>query len=241
MDAYAPEVLARRFQRWKDNKGFPSFSAALHPLLRDPAMMQSLLQFVTIGVTEMFRDPNVFKLLRSNVVPQLATSVRTRVWHVGCSSGEEAFSMAILLFEQNLHSHSQIYATDINETVLTSARSGTFKLESMKKATSNYHLSGGTRSFGDYFRVHQDKAVMDPMLKGSIVFANHNAVSDADFGAMDIIFCRNVLIYYGQSAKLYCLKLLDSSLRIGGFFGFGIARNLRVISTSRQLRRIRAR
>lgn len=219
--SYAAASLQRRMQRWLESRNLPSFSSALHTLLREPAMVQSLLQFITIGVTEMFRDPQVFQLLRSKVVPQLATSSRVRVWHAGCSSGEEAYSMAILLREAGLDIRCQIYCTDINEASLATAQAGTYKLDSVRAATTNYQLSGGMQSFGEYFRVHMGLAVIDPTLRKSMIFANHNVVSDADFGEMDLIFCRNVLIYYGREAKLHSLRIMDSSLRVGGYLVLG--------------------
>jgi chemotaxis protein methyltransferase CheR len=219
--SYAPAPLQRRMLRWLESQHLPSFSSALHTLLRDPAKVQILLQFITIGVTEMFRDPEVFQLLRNKIVPQLATSTRVRVWHAGCSSGEEAYSMAILLRESGLEKRCQIYCTDINEASLAAAQAGNFKLDSVRVATTNYQLSGGMQSFGEYFRVHLGLAVIDPALRKSMLFANHNVVSDADFGEMDLIFCRNVLIYYGREAKLHSLRVMDSSLRVGGYLVLG--------------------
>jgi chemotaxis protein methyltransferase CheR len=219
--SYTAASLQRRMQRWLESQHLSSFSSALHPLLREPAMVQTMLQFITIGVTEMFRDPDIFKLLRSEIVPQLATSPRVRIWHAGCSSGEEAYSMAILLREAGLDMRCQIYCTDINDASLAAAQAGSYKLDSVRLATSNYQLSGGTQSFGDYFRVHLGMAVMDPALRKSMIFANHNVVSDADFGEMDVILCRNVLIYYGREAKLHSLRVMDSSLRVGGCLVLG--------------------
>lgn len=221
LSAYAPASLRRRMRRWLQSQGLPSFAAAMHPLLRDAAMVQPLLQFVTVGVTEMFRDPAVFKLLRSEVLPQLATSLGIKIWHAGCSSGEEVYAMAILLREAGLEARCRIYATDINEAALERARTAAYSVEAMRLATRNYQASGGLQSFGDYYRVDQGSAFMDPDLKRGMVFANHNAVGDADFGEMDLILCRNLLIYYGREAKAHCLKLLDRSLRVGGFLVLG--------------------
>lgn len=228
--SYAPASLQRRLRRWLVLQGLPSFSAALHPLLRDAALVQTLLQQVTVGVTEMFRDPEVFGRLRSEVLPHLATSLAIKVWHAGCASGEEAFSMAILLREAGLEARSRIYGTDINEAALERARQGAYALESLRLATRNYQASGGQASFGDYYRVDQGLALMDPSLKHAMVFANHNAVGDADFGEMDLILCRNLLIYYDREAKAHCFTLLDRSLRVGGFLVLGAQETLELQS-----------
>lgn len=221
LSAYAPDSLRRRLRRWREHQGLKSFAEAIHPLLRDAALVQSLLQFVTIGVTEMFRDPAVFKTLRAEALGELSTSLNIKVWHAGCSSGEEVYAMAILLREAGLLERSRIYATDINESALERARQGCCRIEAMRLATRNYQASGGLQTFGDYYRVENGIAKLDPQLRTGIVFANHNAVGDAEFGEMDLILCRNLMIYYDREAKLQCLNLLDRSLRIGGFLVLG--------------------
>ncbi|GFO69607.1 chemotaxis protein R [Geomonas limicola] len=223
---YAEASLRRRLLLWLAGSGFGSFEAARLPLLRDPALFEGVLRGVTVNVSEMFRDPQVFKLLREQVVPHLATYPAVKIWHAGCASGEEAYSMAILLDEEGLKGRYRIYATDINQQVLKTAQDGIFPLSGMRLYTQNYQKSGGRSAFSDYYTAGYDHALLSASLKEGIVFAQHNLAVDGCFGEMQLVFCRNVLIYFKQSLRRRALELFDASLSPGGFLCLGTKETL---------------
>lgn len=223
---YSEASLRRRLTQWLSGSGFATFSLAQSELLRDRALFDSLLRGITVNVSEMFRDPAFFKAVREHVVPYLKTYPFVKIWHAGCATGEEAYSMAILLLEEGFKGRFRIYATDINEEVIRKAQEGIYPLKDMQRFTRNYQQAGGTGSFSDYYTARYDHAILSPSLRDNIVFAAHNLAVDADFGEMNMILCRNVMIYFKQPLKDRVLTLLDSSLVPGGYLCLGTKESL---------------
>ncbi|ACM20202.1 protein glutamate methyltransferase CheR [Geotalea daltonii FRC-32] len=223
---YAEASIRRRLSAWLAGSGFSSLSEAQGKLLRDRSLFDQFVRGITVNVSEMFRDPLFFKALREQVVPHLKTYSFVKIWHAGCSTGEEVYSMAILLQEEGLAGRYRIYATDINENVLGKAREGIYPLQEMRRFTENYQKSGGRRDFADYYTARYDHAMLMPALKKDIVFAAHNLAVDADFGEMNMVFCRNVLIYFKASLKERVLSLFDRALLPGGFLCLGTKETL---------------
>lgn len=223
---YSEASLRRRLTQWLSGSGFATFSLAQSQLLRDRALFDSLLRGITVNVSEMFRDPAFFKAVRDHVVPYLKTYPFVKIWHAGCATGEEAYSMAILLLEEGFKGRFRIYATDINEEVIRKAQEEIYPLKDMQRFTRNYQQAGGTGSFSDYYTARYDHAILSPALRDNIVFAAHNLAVDADFGEMNMILCRNVMIYFKQPLKDRVLTLLDSSLVPGGYLCLGTKESL---------------
>jgi chemotaxis protein methyltransferase CheR len=213
---YAPASLRRRVGRRMRHEGVSTVSALQELLLHDPQVMERLILDLSINVTSMFRDPSFYAAFRRRVVPMLHTYPFTRIWVAGCSSGEEVYSLAILLEEEGLYDRSRIYATDINEAVIEEARAGVFSLQKMQEYTQNYIRAGGKRSFSDYYVSAYDGAVFDRSLVRNIVFAQHNLVSDGSFNEFHVIVCRNVMIYFDRSLQNRVHRLFYESLvRLG--------------------------
>jgi chemotaxis protein methyltransferase CheR len=223
---YSDASMKRRLTHWLVESGYDTFSAAQSRLLRDRGVFESLLRGITVNVTEMFRDPSFFKALRTHVVPFLKTYPFVKIWHAGCATGEEAYSMVILLNEEGMSGHYRMYATDINEAVLQRAAEGIVSLADMQKFTRNYQKSGGSGSFADYYTARYDRAVLSSALTKDIVFAPHNLAVDAEFGEMHVVLCRNTMIYFKPALKERCLRLFDSSLLPGGFLCVGLKETL---------------
>jgi len=223
---YADASIKRRLVHWLAESPFETLSQAQSSVLRDPQLFVSLLRGLTVNVTEMFRDPAFFKALRSQVIPFLKTYPFVKIWHAGCATGEEAYSMAILLNEAGLTGRYRMYATDIDEAVLATAAEGVVPLGEMQKYTRNYQKSGGSASFSNYYTARYGRAILSADLKKSIVFAPHNLTVDAEFGEMNLVLCRNVMIYFKPALKERCLKLFDSSLLPGGFLCLGLKESL---------------
>lgn len=223
---YSEASLRRRLVQWLSGSGYATFSLAQSDLLRDRALFETLLRGITVNVSEMFRDPSFFKTLREQVVPHLKTYPFVRVWVAGCATGEEAYSLAILLQEEGLQGRFRIYATDINEEVIHKAQEGIYQLQSMQRFTRSYQNSGGTGSFSDYYSARYNHAILSPSLRENIVFAAHNLAVDTNFGEMNLILCRNVMIYFKQPLKERVLALLDTSLVQGGFLCLGTKESL---------------
>lgn len=223
---YAEASIHRRLERWLRMSRFPNLSAAQEALLRDRQLFVSFLDQITVTVSEMFRDPPFYRALRQEVVPLLETYPFIRVWVAGCSRGEEAYSIAILMHEAGLLSRTTIYATDISPSAIDGAREGIFPLAEMKGYSRNYLAAGGVGSLSDYFDARYDRAVIKQILKERIVFASHNLATDGSFGEMQMILCRNVMIYFKPALKERTLELLDSSLPGGGILGLGTKETL---------------
>ena len=229
---YAKASLRRRLRYRLSQSNLKTISEMQHKLLNDKEFFDTLLLDLTINVTEMFRDPSFFKALREIVISELKKQPFIKVWHAGCSSGEEIYSTAILLKENGMYESSLIYATDTNEMVLDKAKSGIFPIEKMKDFTVNYRKAGGIASFADYYTARYDNAIMDNSLKKNIVFSNHNLVTDSVFGEMDLIMCRNVLIYFNRELQDRVFRLFLDSLRPGGFLCLGSKETVRFSSLS---------
>jgi len=225
--SYAPASLKRRIRRRLELSGLQSISEMQHQVICDKAFFEAMLLDLSINVTEMFRDPAFFKALREQVLPALDMQSFIKIWHVGCATGEEVYSTAIVLKELGLYGKAQIYATDFNEVVLKKAREGIFPSNRIKTYTANYQEGGGTESFGDYYMAHYDSAIIDKSLKKNIVFADHNLVTDAVFGEMDMIVCRNVLIYFNRELQNRVLQLFYKSLCEDGFLCLGTKESVR--------------
>jgi chemotaxis protein methyltransferase CheR len=218
---YARASVKRRVQRIMEKSGCARISEVIPRLLYDEAFSQTAIQEFSVSVTEMFRDPEFYRALRQIVVPYLKTYPYIRVWHAGCAMGEEVYSMAILLQEEGLYERSTIFATDFNEAVLDKAREGIYALRNIRQYTLNYMSAGGTRSFGDYYHAKYESAIMNPTLKSRITFASHNLATDGVFGELQVIFCRNVLIYFDRELQNRVLGLFAESLAPGGFLCLG--------------------
>ncbi len=180
-----------------------------------------VIRDLSINVTEMFRDPEVYRSIRELVVPQLKTWSFIRIWHAGCSTGEEVYSMAILLQEAGLYDRTQIYATDFNESALAKAKEGIFSTESIKKYATNYHKSGAKGVFSDYIHSRYDSVIMNASLKRNIVWGHHNLVTDSDFAETQLVMCRNVLIYFDAEMQNRAHQLFHRSLSNGGILCLG--------------------
>jgi chemotaxis protein methyltransferase CheR len=218
---YAPGSLKRRLWRRAYAEKLETMSALQDRVLHDPAVMERLLLDLSINVTSMFRDPTFFTALREKVVPLLRTYPFVRIWNAGCSTGEETFSLAILLREEGLYDRTRIYATDINDSVLERARAGVFPIEKMRSYTENYIRAGGTESFSSYYSTDGDTARFAPELVDQVVFAQHNLVSDAPFNEFNLIVCRNVMIYFGKSLQDRVHELFYESLDPFGILALG--------------------
>jgi chemotaxis protein methyltransferase CheR len=218
---YAPASLRRRVWRRAHAEGVSTISALQDKLLHDPACMERLLLDLSINVTAMYRDPSFYVALREKVVPVLRTYPFTRVWVAGCSTGEEVYSLAILLQEEELYDRARIYATDINEAVLEHARAGVFPLDKMREYTQNYIKAGGTRAFSEYYLAKYDGAQFQRSLIENVVFAQHNLVSDRSFNEFNLIVCRNVMIYFDRQLQDRVHRLFYESLMTFGVLGLG--------------------
>jgi chemotaxis protein methyltransferase CheR len=224
---YAPASLRRRVWRRIHAEGLTTVSALQDRLLHDPACMERLLLDLSINVTAMFRDPSFYVAFRNKVVPALRTYPFTRIWVAGCSTGEEVYSLAILLQEENLYDRTRIYATDINEAVVERARGGVFPLDKMREYTQNYIKSGGTRAFSEYYLAKYDGAQFQRALTENVVFAQHNLVSDRSFNEFNVIICRNVMIYFDRSLQDRVHRLFYESLATFGVLGLGHKESIR--------------
>jgi chemotaxis protein methyltransferase CheR len=225
--SYAYSSLRRRLWKRIRAEGLSSVTALQERVLHDSKVMERLLDDLSVNVTAMFRDPAFYLAFRERVVPMLRTYPFLRLWHAGCSTGEEVVSMAILLQEEGLYDRTRIYATDINETVLQRARSGIFPLDRMQEYTENYIKAGGTRSFSEYYTAKYDGALFDSTLMRNIVFSQHNLVTDRSFSEFHVILCRNVLIYFDKSLQNRVHSLFYESLVHFGILGLGAKESLR--------------
>jgi chemotaxis protein methyltransferase CheR len=224
---YAAASLRRRVWRRVHAEGLETISALQAKLLHDPASMERFLLDLSINVTAMFRDPTFYLAFREKVVPALRTYPFTRIWVAGCSTGEEVYSLAILLEEEGLYDRTRIYATDINESVLDRARSGVFPLDKMREYTQNYIKAGGTRAFSEYYLAKYDGAQFQRSLIENVVFAQHNLVSDRSFNEFNVIVCRNVMIYFDRTLQDHVHRLFYESLATFGVLGLGHKESIR--------------
>jgi chemotaxis protein methyltransferase CheR len=218
---YAQASLKRRLWRRMIAEGLSTVTQLQDRLLHDAACMERLLLDLSINVTAMFRDPPFYVAFRNEVVPALRTYPFTRIWCAGCSTGEEVYSLAIVLQEEGLYDRTRIYATDINEQVLETARSGVLPLDKMKQYTQNYIKAGGTREFSEYYVAAYDSARFSRALTENVVFAQHNLASDHAFNEFNVIVCRNVLIYFDRTLQDRVHRLFYESLDTFGVLALG--------------------
>lgn len=224
---YAPPSIRRRILNAVQAEEVKTISALQERVLHDPERMDRLLCALTVHVTAMFRDPGFYRAFREAVVPLLRTYPFVRIWHAGCSTGEEVYSLAILLDEEGIYDRCRIYATDLSETVLAKAKAGVFPLSSMRDYTENYQAAGGRRSFSEYYTARYDNALIRPALRENMVFAQHNLASDASFNEFNVILCRNVMIYFNKALQERAFKLLHESLGRLGVLALGRKESLR--------------
>ena len=223
---YAPKSMRRRVLAALARSGLPDLGALQHALLTDGARFTEVLADLTVRVSEMFRDPHFYRVLRDKVVPILGTYPLLRIWHAGCAAGEEAYASAILLGEHGLYERAQIYATDVSLEALEQAKQGTYRAESLQLFADNYEKGGGKGDFAAYITVAYDGIAMKPGLRRNVLFLHHDLVSDHVFGEMQIVFCRNVLIYFDRALRERVLAKLVQSLAPGGFLCLGASERL---------------
>ncbi len=225
--SYAYASIRRRLWKRIEAEGLSTVSELQAQVLHQPPMMERLLLDLSINVTAMFRDPQFYRAFRERVVPLLRTYPYIRVWHAGCATGEEVYSMAILLQEEGLYERSRIYATDINEVVLARAKEGIFPLDRMQEYTENYIAAGGQRAFSDYYTAKYGGALFNSSLTKNVVFSLHNLVTDRSFAEFNVILCRNVLIYFDKSLQARVHGLFYDSLATFGILVLGSKESLR--------------
>lgn len=235
---YSKASIKRRINRLFTIDRFMSFAEFRYRIKNDPEYISHFIEQITVTVTEMFRDPMFYKALREQVLPTLGTYPFIRIWHAGCSTGEEVYSMAILLKEANLFHKSLLYATDLNPQVLEKARKGIFPLSQMKQYSENYIQSGGTNEFSKYYTANYDKAKFDESLREKMIFSTHNLVSDRSFNEFQLILCRNVLIYFDKDLQAKVFDLFEQSLDNLGYLALGSKETLRFSSIISRFKKI---
>ena len=227
---YARASLKRRLNRIITIDKFPSFAELRYKVRTDQDYLKRFVEEITVNVTEMFRDPQFYKVLRTEILPVLATNPHIKIWHAGCSTGEEVFSMIIMLKELNLLHKSLIYATDINPLVLEKMSKGILPLSVIKQYSENYILAGGTRDFSSYYTAKYDMVKINEELTDKIIYSTHNLASDGSFNEFHLILCRNVLIYFDKELQEKALKLFDDSLARSGYLCLGSKETIKFTS-----------
>jgi chemotaxis protein methyltransferase CheR len=224
---YTKASLTRRVNRIFIIDRIPSFAELLYKVLNNTEFFGYFLEAVTVNVTEMFRDPSFYIALKEKVFPQLATYPFIRIWHAGCSTGEEVYSMAILLKEYGLLHKSILYATDINQEVLEKAKKGIFPISTMKSYSENYINAGGSQQFSDYYTANYGYTQFDTELTKRMVFSPHNLASDQSFNEFNLIVCRNVFIYFNRNLQNTVFGLFRKSLAPLGYLALGSKESIR--------------
>ena len=235
---YARASITRRIRRAMQESGVHSVSALQHRLLHDEAAAMRFVASVSVHTTSMFRDPEVYRTLRDDVIPLLRTYPFVRIWHAGCSSGEEVYSLAILLEEHGLYDRCRIYATDISDVMLERARQGIFPLRAMQDYTRAYQRAGGTRDFSDYYVADHQHAVIRKSLRRQLVFSQHNLVCDRVFNEFQLIVCRNVLLYFDETLRARAHDLFHASLSHFGVLVLGKKESLRYTEHAERYREL---
>ena len=218
---YSRASIERRLTQFLTDKKFNTYSEITGRTLRDVAFFNELVSYFSISVTALFRDPFFYNSIQENVVPFLRTWPHFKIWHAGCATGEEAYSMAILLNDAKLIDRATIYATDISQSALETAKTGIYNLNTIKQGSINYLEAGCINSLSDYYQALYGAALLNTNLKNRITFSRHNLVIDKSFGEMQMIICRNVLIYFNQTLQNQVLELFWESLEFGGFLCLG--------------------
>ncbi|MCK5522821.1 MAG: protein-glutamate O-methyltransferase CheR [Thiomargarita sp.] len=235
---YARDSFTRRVKNFLQKSNYHQISELIPQILHDKDYFKSFLLNLSVTVTELFRDPFFYKAIRKEVIPYLKTYPFIKIWHAGCATGEEVYSMAILLKEEGIYHRSQIYATDFNDLALDKAKKGIYPIEQVMKETVNYQEAGGKKSFSDHYHSDNHYVIMNRELKKNITFANHNLVTDACFGEMHLILCRNVLIYFDEILQNRALKLFDESLIYKGYLCLGTKETLMFTNINEHFERI---
>lgn len=223
---YAQASFKRRLRRAQAAEGLASFSALQDRLLHEPEAMARLIDLLTVDVTAMFRDPAFYRAFRNQAVPLLRELPLIRIWHAGCSGGEEVYSMAILLHEEGLLSRSRLYATDLSPRLLARGKEAIYPLRGMQEYTANYQKAGGAADFSDYYTARGDHIILRGSLRDNIVWAEHNLVCDGSFNEFHAVLCRNVMIYFGRELQDRVQRLIYTSLAPGGVLGLGRGESL---------------
>ncbi len=229
---YSSASIKRRILHTMAQAECKTISAMQHLLLYNRDFFEKLLTNFSVNVTEMFRDPSFYLSFREHVIPVLKEKDLVKIWHAGCSTGEEVYSMAIVLKEEGIYEKTLVYATDIDENVLKKAKQGIYSIDKIKEYTRNYKSSGGDESFADYYTARYDFAILDQTLKDNVLFSDHNLVTDQVFGEMDVIICRNVLIYFNRKLQDRVFKLFYDSLCYGGILCLGSKESIRFSTQS---------
>jgi chemotaxis protein methyltransferase CheR len=224
---YSPASLKRRVLQRVANENTRTIAGLRELVLSDAASMERLITSLTIHVTAMFRDPGFFLTFRREIVPILKTYPFLRIWVAGCSTGEEVYSLAILLHEEGLYDRARIYATDLSERAIQRARNRIYPLTAMQEYTRNYQKAGGQCSFAEYYTADYQSAIFRPFLKENVIFAPHNLSGDSSFNEFHLIFCRNVMIYFNRELQSRVHTLLNQSLMTLGYLGLGRSESLR--------------
>jgi len=236
---YSRASLKRRILRLYEMDRFVSFAEYRYKIRTEPGYFKRFLEEITINVTEMFRDPEFYRTLRNEILPRLGTYPFIRIWIAGCSTGEEAYSVAIFLKELNLLQKSLIYATDINSEVVANARQAMIPLNKIKLYTENYIAAGGTENFVDYYTANYSLGKLNDELKSKIIFSTHNLVTDNSFNEFQLILCRNVLIYFDRPLQNKVFELFDSSLEKFGYLALGTKETLDFSSVAKNFERLK--
>jgi len=224
---YALSSLRRRVRLFMEEEGLSTISSAQDRVLHDTFALRRFLRALSVNVTAMFRDPSFYRALREVVVPVLRTYPAVRIWHAGRATGEEVYSVAILLHEEGLYDRCRLYATDINEAVLRQAKKGELPLSTMRENTRNYIEAGGGHGFARWYKTRDGRAVLAPELRRNVSFAQHNLATDGSFNEFHLIVCRNVLIYFNRNLQDRVHRLLYQSLIRFGFLGLGLKETAR--------------
>ncbi len=224
---YSRTHLKRRIMHRLELSGLSTISELQNKILWDKGFYLVFLQDLSINVTEMFRDPGFYHILRQRIIPELSTYAHIKIWHAGCSSGEEVYSLAIILKEEGILQKTQIYATDFNKRVLELAKQGIYSKKDMELYSRNYSESGGKLNLSDYYTSKYGSVIFDKSLSKNVVFADHNLVTDGVFAEVHLVFCRNVLIYFNKTLQNRVLGLFNSSLIKRGFLCLGTKESLR--------------
>lgn len=236
---YSHASIKRRISRLYALDNFVSFAEFRYTIKSDKQYFKRFLEEITVNVTEMFRDPSFYRALRNDVLPVLGTYPFIRIWVAGCSTGEEAYSLAIVLKELNLLHKSLIYATDINPSVLEKAKKGMFPLNYLKQYSENYLQSGGIKDFSTYYTANYSLAKFDESLSGKMIFSTHNLVSDHSFNEFQLILCRNVLIYFDKDLQHKVFNLFDNSIEKLGYLALGSKESLDFWAKAKEYKRIK--
>jgi len=218
---YARASIRRRILHFMHLTGAGSIAAMIPQLIHDESFFEKMVREFSITVTEMFRDPLMFLALRKEIIPRLKSYANIKIWHAGCATGEEAYSLAILMEEENLGKRATFFATDFNDSALQKAKEGIFSLDNARQYSHNYQLAGGKVSFSDYYHAQYGSMAIKSALKNTITFANHNLVIDQVFTETHLILCRNVMIYFNKDLQERVLQLFYESLIYGGFLCLG--------------------